>query len=385
MIYLLCCVGCLLTYLCYRRKVRLENEGETKGVAFAFVTTAFDVLIPFTIVTFAYAVLSFSLSDMGSDTTTLETLRNYERRIQSIQGYLKYLKPSSAVSFLILTGWFLLAMYLRTKFGAQGGERAEKGYARYETYNKWIKRVATVVTMLASFTFFGSQVDGLGGKLQAHIKTVQDNYNAFAEELNDTVQETVANEAYQQVYRSRPERYVRLWRLHQQTWTSYEEAGRKYGKTKASYAYEATAFDALESKLQQRVERIKQVLHDSEKRASDPPRKAQFSESKASHLSAQKVSRMRSRLASYSSSLAARAEPILKTPLGKKLVPGVLSVLVTHKNLPVFQSLAKEIPLLEPIFSVLEKTLTKQLELKTNDLVHQLAQRAVTEPNLNLE
>jgi hypothetical protein len=260
MIYFLCCLGFVIAFICYKHKCYLEAENKDGTLSYALVTNALEVLFPFTVITLLYAVLSFSISDMGSDQITLEVLRKYERGMQKVQTWLKYCKLSSIYSFLLLGVWFLSALVVRYIWGQSSGERMERAYAQYETYNKWIKRVSVVVTLLASFTFFGSQVDGLGGELQAHIKTVQENYNAYASKVEQAVRETVATKVYDHVVDSAPAQYTRVVRLNSQTWERYSSLAKLYQSTKGKYAYESPLFEALVSRMQRQKEPVVKVI-----------------------------------------------------------------------------------------------------------------------------
>jgi hypothetical protein len=84
-------------------------------------------------------------------------------------------------------------------------------------------------------------------------------------------------------------------------------------------------------------------------------------------------------------SLAARAEPVLKTPLGKKLTPGALSILISHNNISALKLLAEQSPILEAFLPVFSKTLNKEVEMQTNAAIHRLVERAVTQTQINLE
>src|SRR5205823_2198260 len=96
-------------------------------------------------------------------------------------------------------------------------------------------------------------------------------------------------------------------------------------------------------------------------------------------------SKLNEAVKNHLSSLAARAEPVLQTPLGKKIVPGTLGALITHGNIGALKSLASDIPILKVILPVFSKALGKEVEIKINQAVHRLAQKAVTTPNLNIE
>ena len=111
-------------------KRRLEVKKNTKGMAYAFVTNVFEVLVPFTAVTFLYSIFSYSLSDMGSDQVTVETLRNYEKRIQEVQGWLTYIKLKPVYSFLLVIIWFFAMMIVRMRLSASVSKRLEIAYAR---------------------------------------------------------------------------------------------------------------------------------------------------------------------------------------------------------------------------------------------------------------
>ena len=385
MIYFLCCLGFVLVYFCYKRKRHLETEGKDKDLSYAFVTNSFEVLLPFTVVTLLYAILSFTLSDMGSDQVTLETLRIYEKRIQEIQEWLKYFKLNSVYSFLLIGVWFLVSLIVRYKWGQGHSERMEKVYSKYETYHKWIKRIAVVVTLLATFTFFGSQVDGLGGELEAHIKTMKDNYNAYVAKLERAIKETVATETHSRITSSAPAQYARAIRINRQTWERFSSVAGKYRSTSVRYEYTSPKFEALESRIQRQEKSVVESIAVIEKTIDIPQSSSPEIESLAKTITNNRLKQINESLDRYLTSLAAQAEPVLKTPLGKKIIPGALGVLISHNNISVLKSLAEQSPILDAILPVFTKTLSKKVEMQTNEAIHRLAEKVVTQPHIKLE
>lgn len=385
MIYLIFSVSCTLCYLAHILKKHLEIEENTKDAFYAFVTNVFEILVPLTAVTFLYSIFAYSLSDMGSDQVTVEALRKYEKRIQEVQGWLTYIKLNSVHSFLLLIIWFFVAMIVRIRLSPRASERLEKVYAKYESYDKWLKRVSSVVVLLASFTFFGSMVDSLGGELQVRIKTMSGNYNTFAKQVERAVEASVADGIHKKIESSAPPAYLTLKVFSSRVWEQFAVAAGKYDSTKDHYyIYESPSLNALVNEARKREDHFATVINEADKLLSQTARPVPLLELPASQLNQSQLSMLNEVVMQHLSSLAARAEPILQTPLGKKIVPGVLGLLITHGNIGTLESLASDIPILKMILPLFSKVLNKNMEIKINQTVRRLAQKAVTTPNLNV-
>lgn len=355
MIYCYFFIGCLLAYFCYKYKKQLEAQENIKGAAYAFGTTAFEVLVPFTLVTLFYSILSYSLSDIGSDQTTLATLHQYEKKLQQIQTWLKYLKLSSTNSFLLMAFWFFVVLIVRVRLGQSKGEQLEKIYAKYESYNKWVKHISTTVVLLTSFTFFSSNITALGKEVRVSITTTRENYNTLASKIDVAITEAVTNEIYRKVKASAPPDYLRLEKLYAQT--EVEPRERKI----ATLVSEAEKLPAQTSKLENSYEKLE------------------------NRINRNKLSALVHLMENYLNKAAVRVDPVLQTTQGKKIIPAMLSQIITHKNIPGVANVVAEVRILEPILSVFEKAFSKEVEVEIKNSLQQLVDKAVNTPDINLE
>ena len=378
MIFPLCLASLLCLYLCYRSKRSLQNSGLQSSFRFILTSNLFDFLLPLSIVTSVYAVLSFVLSGIESDQTTLETLRNYERNLLSLKERLGYLKLSPGYSLLLIVVLFLLSLVL----GSQR-ERMEKAYEHFEKYHKWHKRISVVITLLASFTFLGGQVYTRTDRVQARIKFLEGKYDGYQQELQDALNEGLAYEAH-----------ARLVSTFQRNYSNFNDVDTKLTErsehVKASYSRAIETYGLKSSKLakiklETRNRRIE--LHTEIKKLTAaneqlPRTKSSRPPEDAKHLTNQKIENLRARTKQFSSLIAQRFESSLQTPFGKRIAPATLKLIINYKNSPALKGLVAEFPLLEPILSTFTDTINKTLEAQLNTLQPRIFAKAINNPGI---
>lgn len=385
MIYLLFGIGCLFTYGCYKAKRRLEHEEQTATTRYFWLSNAFEVLVPFTCVTLFYVLLTLSLSDMGGDETTLQSLRGYEKRVQTVHDMLSYVRLSPLAAFLLVGGWFLIALVLLRRRGLQSAAQWEASYFKYKQYNRWLRRLTTTVGLLGAFTFFGGAVDSTGTELQAHIKTIKDNYNEYANQVGQAVTETVATELHNRMVAALPAQYHAAQQRSQKTTEQYEQTAKEYRETKARYEYTAPQFETLQQSRQQQSERAKEVLKEVEPPIFVTYPEAPFAKENELHLSSARLRQLSRMLTRYSERLAAQADPLLRNPVGAKVTPGALGILFSYKNFSLLQSLAQQSPLLDVWLPVLTKTLAQGVDQRIQATARRLAEKEVVNAGAGLE
>lgn len=384
-IYLLFIVSCGLCYLVYTYKKDLETRVAPSVIACAVTTNTFEFLVPFTAVSFLYSVLSYSLNDIGSDHVTMKSLVNYENTIQRIDRDLAAIRPSPVISFLLVVLWFVTAMIVRICLNTNVGERLHKAYVHYETFDKWLRASSSVVLLLASFTFFSGPLDQLHGELQAHIKTVKENYNGFANQVKRAVELTTLEEIYNAIDSSAPPEYVRLKTIASQGWESYTGTARTYSSTKTSYKYSSPRFAALEDKTEQRQQRVATVLNTTEALLGQAQQEEPINLTEISRLSLATISELQERITNHRSNLELPTDLGMQTPAGQKILAKAVGVLVNHNNLEALELLTAEVPLLKAIIPIFSKALGKHVEAKINKAVVRLVEDAEKVPSFDLD
>ena len=151
--------------------------------------------------TFFYSILSASVSNAGSDQSTIALLLEYERRLQGVKDLLKSLKLTPGYSFLVLVCAFFLALLARSVAVLGPYEkRIEKLHSLLGKYHKWIGRTAIVVGLLASFTFFEKSVSAGLGRVQIAIKDTREKGEQVRREIEEAVADEVAPALAQQLF-----------------------------------------------------------------------------------------------------------------------------------------------------------------------------------------
>lgn len=386
MIYLLCFVGCVLTYLCYMSKRDAREAGDTKTFRYIFVTNSLEFLIPFTAVALFYIAIAISLRGMESDETTLETLRLYENRLLWLKETLKLLKLTTGYSLLLLLGCFLLSLVAQyLALPDKYSERINKSYQFFEKYNKWLKRISITVALLASFTFFGGQASMPTNRLEARIKSMVDEYNGFRDALDEVVSESLLNETYIRLASSTAPRYQQWSKVNDDFKIKYVSLEERYDLARRSYKVVAPKAEALAGKPPQRQAKINDLLPESDTVGRKPPRTASPPPDQARFISNQKLKGLRASLKEYSRNLTLQTEAALHTPLGSRLVPSGLKAIFNHKNLPLLKTLGEQYPILDAILPVFTDTFNKKTGEGISHLSSQLVNKAMTSPAINLE
>lgn len=383
MIYALLLVSCALCYLIYAHKRALEVKTNNAGAHYALATNAFELLVPFTAVTFLYSILAYSLNDMGSDEVTMEALRNYEKRIQEVNGWLAYIKLKPVLSFLLIVLWFATAMIVRIHINPNASQRLEQAYLKYETYDKWLKRVSTVVLLLTSFTFFDGKVTEFDRELQVHIKSLEESHEAFADNVAKAVEATVLDGIYKQIDSSAPPTYVKLKELSSEALIRCREALEIYNKTKTDYKYESPRLHEIVNDLQHREEGIV-VSNDKAGHLRQQTTELEPSlKHAASKLSQFDLIGLKNLSRVHQQTFWEDGEPVLQTLLGNKITPSALGVLITHKNIAALNYLAADFPILEAILPVFSKALSKHIEMQINLAAERIVQNTMMERSRN--
>jgi hypothetical protein len=201
-IYLFFFIACTGTTFFYRRKKQLESSGSHTSLAYLFAKNALVFVVPLTCVVTAYAALSLVLLFVDHDSTTIHTLIYFETAVTRLLDIADYLKLSTWQSFGVLLLLFCFALghallsrrHLEDYAGLQNMTQVSSVW--FSRYSRFVTTCYMILTLVVSFTFFGSALANDAGKLQLRIKNTRQNL----ERLNMQLTEAVNAELKRQVF-----------------------------------------------------------------------------------------------------------------------------------------------------------------------------------------
>ena len=381
MIYALFVGSGVLFCVLYRQRRRMQQRSTTKTFRFLLIENTLDFLLPFLAVTFFYSILSASVSNAGSDQSTIALLLEYERRLQGVKDLLKSLKLTPGYSFLVLVCAFFLALLARSVAVLGPYEkRIEKLHSLLGKYHKWIGRTAIVVGSLASFTFFEKSVSAGLGRVQIAIKDTREKGEQVRREIEEAVADEVAPALAQQLFTVFPP-LQQAFAVYEQFDKDYEEFEREKAATE-EYRISSPETERLDADLMRRQTKLNEALEQvaPAERAEAPVRAYEGS------LSKQKAKLMEAALQKRFAVFAARrARQVFGSPLGREVGNRILTAILSEKHLPAVKNLTTDFPIVEPILAILTESVRKKAAASISEATDRIAEKAYREGGSALE
>lgn len=207
MIYLLLLASGTLTLFLWRWKRRFELGSNNpvpqfvkpgkysvyaKDAKYLFVKGALEFLVPFGIAALFYSCLQLWVDASLHSVTASTTIRQLEEKLRAIRlNYVAPIKLSDTKQLIIIILVTLLG-YFSPRIAKLG---LLKKYKRATTY---VTRLYILLTMLASFTFFSSQlcesIDAGSVKLNQRISQIEAGYSDYHASVERVAAKTVAKE-----------------------------------------------------------------------------------------------------------------------------------------------------------------------------------------------
>jgi hypothetical protein len=372
--------GVLFGVLSWQRR-RMQQGGATKTFRFLLIENTLDFLLPFLAVTLFYSILSASVSNAGSDQSTIALLQEYERRLQSVKDLLKSLKLTPGYSFLVLLCAFFLALLARSVavFGPYE-KRIEKLHSLLGKYHKWIGHTAIVVGLLASFTFFEKGVSAGLGRVQIAITDTRGKGEEVRREIEEAVAREVAPALAQQLSMVSPP-LEQVFAVYEQFVKDYEKFRREKAATE-EYRISSPETERLDAELKRRQTKLNHALEQvaPAERAEAPIRAYEGS------LSKQKAKLMEAALQKRSSVFAARrAKEVFGSPLGREVGNRILKAILSEKHLPGIKNLTTDFPIVEPMLAILTESVRKKVAASISEATDRIAEKGYREGGSTLE
>ena len=381
MIYALFVGSSVLFCVLSRQRRRMQQRGATKTFRFLLIENTLDFLLPFVAVTLFYSILSASVSNAGSDQSSIALLQEYERRLQGVKDLLKSLKLTPGYSFLVLLCAFFLALLARSVavFGPYE-KRIEKLHSLLGKYHKWIGHTAIVVGLLASFTFFEKSVSAGLGRVQIAIKDTREKGEEVRREIEEAVAGEVAPALAQQLSTvALP--LERAFAVYEQFDKDYEEFEREKAATE-EYRISSPETERLDAELKRRQTKLNHALEQvaPAERAEAPVRAYEGS------LSKQKAKLMEAALQKRFAVFAARrAKQVFGSPLGREVGNRILKAILSEKHLPGVENLTADFPIVGPILAIFTESVRKKAAASISEATDRIAEKAYLEGGSTLE
>jgi hypothetical protein len=199
MIALLAALGCILVFAFRRKKRALEEKGGNTFI-YHFTVQALDFLTPFAVITISFLLLSLFVSAIAGQ-ATFAFLSGLETSLTKIKGVISVLKITPVIAFCVLFLIFLLNLL------GMPSLYTIKFFPVYKKYQKVVKKIYTIVVILCSFTFFGTQLGDPIAKLRFRIESIREGYGDLQKEVGTILSQEVASKLYDQIYDNSPRWY----------------------------------------------------------------------------------------------------------------------------------------------------------------------------------
>jgi hypothetical protein len=357
----------------------MEAGGRTREFAFLLVDNALKFLMPFTAVTLFYVGLSFLTS--GGDDATIALLRKYEYLLDKLSSLLKQLKLTPVWSLFVLIIAFVLTLIANSIVVFRPYKaRIERLHSFLEKYHKWIGRVATVVTLLSSFTFFGGTVPRQRARLEVAIKDLREQGEAFRDTLDEEVRARVASDLMH-VLPVRLPNFRPIAAVYEAIDKKHEKLVREK-KASAGYRIKSPETDAVSADLKSRKEKIA-VLFREEKITTEPRENA--SRRHEGSISKSKLYALQKDTKAFATHAAQMAKEAFETPLGSRIGTSIIKLLISERHVPVLQTLTAEIPITGPLLSILTESVRKKASIFIEDTTDSLAATLFEKPHSSVQ
>lgn len=194
--------ACWLTCV-HVAKSQMERRGSTKGLGYLLLKGSVELFFVLTIVLGVGATVSFRVSLLQADTTTLLTLRSWEDRISWCHTFLDGLNFSASRTIILLV--LLCALRLvevRSRLGEVS--TVNRAWKAISFGMNWLRRASLVSLVAASFTFLATKSDGPAAKLEARIREMAENYSQLRGEVRKALQTETKKQLCQRAWEKAP-------------------------------------------------------------------------------------------------------------------------------------------------------------------------------------
>lgn len=194
MVFIAFVASLILTIVCHLKKRQLGTQGG-RGFWFHFVDKSLEFLLPFTVISGLFCLLSLFINGT-SDRLTLQYLRWFENRLRWLKSFSALFKLSAFGTSIVLIVIYLLSL---TRIPSQHTARMLPYLKKYKTT---IKSVYITIVIVFSFTFFGVQSDQPAAELRFRIRDNEKLYGELRKEVEATLRKGVTDKLYTKIYHS---------------------------------------------------------------------------------------------------------------------------------------------------------------------------------------
>jgi hypothetical protein len=199
MITLVIAASAILTLVFLFKKHQLEVRGG-KRLAYHFFDKSLEFLIPFTIISTLFFLLSLLVANTSNE-TTIQRLILFEKLVGFFKWFVSIFKLGALAVVILLSIFYLLSLTrIPSKYTTQL-------VSFFKNYRKVIKTVYMIVIILFSFTFFGTQTGTPEARLRFRIKEAEGNYGELRQEVKDAVSQEVGRKLVEKIKKSLPPDY----------------------------------------------------------------------------------------------------------------------------------------------------------------------------------
>ena len=398
------------------KKKNLEKNLETKTITYFFYKNSLDFLLPFSIVSFIFMVLSILFSYLDIDVMKLQALITLEQRIEAFENAVDFVKLSAGQSLLFLLAIFLVS-FLRLPVRSISTKSTETALKRitnfllsvFDKYQTSVKYIVIVSTLAASFTFFGRVAGEPSKNIAVKIKIAQQGYAENRAELRQAVESEILNETYQNIESGLKNNYGKLLNYADSLRKSAFVVGKDYTNKSAKYRYKSKSLERqLESfsKETRSIERLGQVSEETAKREhSENMKKAKSKISELSEeykknlskgqgvkpernltqVSIETNKRLSIRIKAAAQKLAQKAPPVLFNQAGKKLPTAALKFLMAYTTVPGLSTMTQNLPLIGPLVDVFTDVLQDKFTAESDRITDKLMAEAMAKERFALD
>lgn len=189
----------ILTIVFRLKKRQLEAKGG-KRLTYHFIDKSLEFLVPFTIISSLFFLLSLFVENT-SNSTTIQSLVFLEKLISFFKWFVSIFKVGALVAVCLLIIFYLLSLTrIPSKYTG-------KLLPFFKKYQKVVKTAYMLVIILFSFTFFGTQTGKPEARLRFRINEAQGKYGELQQEVKETIAKEVAKKLIEKVENSVPPDY----------------------------------------------------------------------------------------------------------------------------------------------------------------------------------
>lgn len=365
MITVLYLIGCILTYIVFRKSQEIERYNLRKNLQYYFYKNSLDFLVPFIGVTFLFLLLSLLINIfITTDSTTLHVLIRTEENLEKLKSFFSIFKLNAVEAMLMLIVIYFLG-FLR--FFSQ---KSMKLFYLFDKYQLVIRRVYIVLVLLCSFTFFGTQLGEPTKDVSLQIKTIRDGYANLYYEIQEAISEEVAIQIYPKVHDYLPQQYLDALKLPTKIESEINSLANYYQKVSLEYGIKDNEIERI---IDRGVKRTNEAS-DLNLEFSDNKRKSFDNEVKLApgELNLSELNRTNHAINEFRKNLHSHPIELIQIEGRKKVICQIPKIITGEINKRLFQQIIQDYPILEPVMDVFFRTIDEKTEKKINQVIDNL-------------